>query len=95
MTGGRGCQVRGEGAWSVEMVTWTMSEDRRSGETTGARENIVTGGNRNNSAINDCCFYYSMINAYLVQMLKKMVKFKCISSGGNILCAFKAIIVVN
>ena len=77
MTGGRGCQVRGEGGWSAEMVTWTMSEDKRSGETTGARESIVTGGNPNNSAINDC-FYYSMINAYLVQMLKKMVKFNCI-----------------
>ena len=70
-----------------------MSEDRRSGETTGAHQS-VTGGNRNNSAIDDC-FYYSMINVYLVKMLKKMVKFKCISSGGNILCAFKAIIVVN
>ena len=63
MTEGRGCQARGEGGWSAEMTTWTTSGDKRSGETTGA-DTSNTGGNRNNSDINDCfcCSFFFYLN---------------------------------
>ena len=73
---GRGCQARGEGGWSAEMTTWTMSGDKRSGETTGADLSVInTGGKRNNSAF-DVCFLTNTNK--ILQILNKMVKFICI-----------------
>ena len=55
------------------MDTWTMSEDKRRGEITDPSN---TGGDRNNSALN---FHFVFaLNMFIVQLLNKMVKFKCI-----------------
>ena len=70
MMEGRGCQDRGEGDWSAEMTTWTMSGDKRSREITGPDLNN-SGDNLNNSEINDC-FYCSFV--LIGQILNKMVK---------------------
>ena len=103
MTGGQGSQGRGEVDWWAEVDTWTMSGDRRSGEITDLSS---TGGNRNNSALNDCLHLMFALNKYVylnctivrIELSYNWIRWwnsnAFILSGGNSSWALKANTVV-